>query len=264
MPSARSLRKNHMHLQDTPALVTGAASGLGAATARALARAGARVALLDIQLDKARALAAEIGGQAIACDVTDADAAEQAVATARAAHGPACLLVNCAGGGGARRVVSRDGPMPLELFRRTLELNLVGAFNLTRLAAADMLAAEPMADGERGLVLFTTSVAAYEGQIGQAAYTAAKGGIAALTIQLAREFASAGVRVMAIAPGIFQTPLLDTASPEVQRSLAESIPFPRRLGQPDEFADLALHIARNRYLNGEVIRLDGAVRLAPR
>lgn len=253
-----------MQLQDTAAVVTGAASGLGAATARALAAAGARVALFDVQTEKAEALAREIGGLAVHCDVTDPASAEQAIATARAAHGPARVLVNCAGGGGARRVVGRDGPMPLEAFQKIVQLNLVGAFNITRLAAADMLATEPVDDGERGLVLFTTSVAAYEGQIGQSAYTASKGGLAALTIQLAREFASAGVRVMAVAPGIFQTPLLDTASPEVQRSLAESIPFPRRLGQADEFAGLVLHIVRNRYLNGEVIRLDGAVRLAPR
>jgi NAD(P)-dependent dehydrogenase (short-subunit alcohol dehydrogenase family) len=253
-----------MHLSHTAALVTGGASGLGAATARALAAAGARVALLDVQADKAAALAQEIGALAVTCDVTDPASAEQAIATARAAHGPARVLVNCAGGGGARRVVGRDGPMPLELFQKTIQLNLVGAFNMTRLAAADMMATEPTEDGERGLVLFTTSVAAFEGQIGQSAYTAAKGGLAALTIQLAREFASAGVRVMAVAPGIFLTPLLDTASPEVQRSLAESIPFPRRLGDADEFAELVLHIVRNRYLNGEVIRLDGAVRLAPR
>lgn len=253
-----------MNLQDTPVLVTGAASGLGAATARALAGAGARVTLLDIQLDKAEALAKEIGGLALACDVTQPESAEKALATARQQHGPARVLVNCAGGAAGRRVVGRDGPMPLDVFTQVLNLNLVGSFNMTRLAAADMMAAEPLDTAERGLVLFTTSVAAFEGQIGQAAYTAAKGGLRALTIQLAREFSSAGVRVMAIAPGIFQTPLLESAPPELQQALAEAIPFPKRLGQPTEFADLVLHTIRNPYLNGEVIRLDGAVRLAPR
>lgn len=253
-----------MKLKDTPVVVTGAASGLGEASARMLAAAGARVALLDIQIDKAQKIAAEIGGLAVSCDVTDATGAERAIAEAREAHGTARLLLNCAGGGAARRVVGRDGVMPLDAFTQVINLNLVGAFNMTRLAAADMMATEPMSDGERGLVLFTTSVAAYEGQIGQAAYTAAKGGLAALVIQLAREFASAGIRVMGIAPGIFLTPLLYTASLEVQRSLAESIPFPKRLGHADEFAELVVHTVQNRYLNGEVIRLDGAVRLAPR
>lgn len=253
-----------MKLKDSPVLVTGAASGLGEASARMLAAAGARVALLDIQIEKAQQIAAEIGGLAIPCDVTAPTDAERAIAEAREAHGTARLLLNCAGGGAARRVVGRDGVMPLEAFTQVINLNLVGAFNMTRLAAADMMATEPMPDGERGMVLFTTSVAAYEGQIGQAAYTAAKGGLAALVIQLAREFASAGIRVMGIAPGIFLTPLLYKASPEVQQSLAESIPFPKRLGHADEFAELVVHTVQNRYLNGEVIRLDGAVRLAPR
>ncbi|WP_432696664.1 SDR family NAD(P)-dependent oxidoreductase [Marinobacterium sp. YM272] len=253
-----------MQLEGTAVLVTGGASGLGEATVRHLASLGARVAILDIQMERAEMLAAEIGGIAIRCDVTDADSASAAIARAKEAQGVARLLVNCAGGGAAKRVVGRDGPMPLEDFTKIINLNLVGSFNMTRLAAADMIAAEPDANGERGLILLTTSVAAYEGQIGQAAYTAAKGALAALPIQLAREFAQFGVRAMGIAPGIFHTPLLDTAPPEVQKALGESIPFPQRLGQPAEFADLVAHIATNSYLNGDVIRIDGATRLAPR
>jgi len=252
-----------MNLNGTPALVTGGASGLGEATAEHLAARGTRVAVLDIQLERAQAVAQRIGGLALRCDVTDAGSAAAAIAAAREAHGTARLLVNCAGGGAARRVVGKDGPMPLDDFVKVLNLNLVGSFNMTRLAAAEMMAAGAV-DGERGLILFTTSVAAFEGQVGQAAYTASKGGLASLTIQLAREFAPQGIRVMAIAPGIFETPLLSTATPELQRSLAEAIPFPKRLGQPAEFAELVGHLATNRYLNGEVIRIDGAVRLAAR
>jgi NAD(P)-dependent dehydrogenase (short-subunit alcohol dehydrogenase family) len=252
-----------MDLNNTAVLVTGGASGLGEATATKLAAQGARVAILDVQDEKARDVAQRIGGVAIHCDVTDPQSAEQAIAQAREQHGVARVLVNCAGGGVGKRVVGKNGPMALEDFTRVVNLNLFGAFNMTRLAAADMIAADPVGE-ERGVILFTTSVAAYEGQIGQAAYAAAKGGLVSLTIQLAREFAQFGVRVMSVAPGIFLTPLLYTASPEVQESLAKSIPFPSRLGQPDEFADLVQHIVTNRYLNGEVIRLDGATRLAPR
>jgi NAD(P)-dependent dehydrogenase (short-subunit alcohol dehydrogenase family) len=252
-----------MELKNTAALVTGGASGLGEATATHLAALGARVAVLDIQDERAAAVAKRIGGIAIHCDVTDPASAENAIATARKAHGTARILINCAGGAVGKRVVGKNGPMPLEEFTKVVNLNLFGSFNMTRLAAAEMIAADPVGD-ERGLILFTTSVAAYEGQVGQASYAAAKGGLASLTIQLAREFSQFGVRVMAIAPGIFLTPLLHTASPEVQESLAHSIPFPQRLGKPEEFADLVGHIATNPYLNGEVIRLDGAVRLAPR
>lgn len=252
-----------MDLNGTPVLVTGGAQGLGEACALELAARGARVTVLDIQLERAQAVADRIGGLALRCNVTDPADAAAAIAAAREHHGGARLLVNCAGGGAARRVVGKDGPMPMEDFVRVVNLNLFGAFNMTRLAVADMMGAEPI-DGERGLVLFTTSVAAFEGQVGQAAYTASKGALAALAIQLAREFAPQGVRVMAVAPGIFHTPLLDTLPPQAQRSLADSIPFPRRLGRPEEFAQLVAEIARNAYLNGEVIRIDGAVRLAPR
>ncbi|MDO8768693.1 MAG: SDR family NAD(P)-dependent oxidoreductase [Burkholderiaceae bacterium] len=253
-----------MELKQTPVLVTGAASGLGAATARHLASQGARVALLDINIAGAREVALEIGGTAFHCDVTDSTSAEQAVAAAREAHGPARMLVNVAGGGVGRRVVGKDGTMPLEAFTRVVSLNLFGTFNMTRLAAAEMMSLPELAGGERGVIVSTTSVAAYEGQIGQSAYAASKGGIVSLTIQLAREFAQSGIRVMAVAPGIFLTPLLTAASAELQASLAAAIPFPKRLGDPAEFADLVGYIAANRYLNGEVIRLDGAVRLAPR
>ncbi|MBB3273894.1 NAD(P)-dependent dehydrogenase (short-subunit alcohol dehydrogenase family) [Pseudomonas sp. OG7] len=253
-----------MDLKNTAVLVTGGASGLGEATARHLASKGARVAILDIQLERAELLASEIGGIAVRCDVTDPASATEAIAQAREAHGVARLLVNCAGGGAARRVVGKNGPMALEDFTKVINLNLVGTFNIIRLAAADMIAAEPDAQGERGVILITTSVAAFEGQIGQAAYTAAKGGLASLTIQLAREFAQFGVRAMAVAPGIFETPLMDNASPELRNALSDAIPFPSRLGDPKEFAELIAHIAENRYLNGDVIRLDGAVRLTPR
>ncbi|NVK41109.1 MAG: SDR family NAD(P)-dependent oxidoreductase [Oceanospirillaceae bacterium] len=253
-----------MDINGKAVLVTGGASGLGEATAVHLASLGARVAVLDVQLERAEAVAQRIGGIAIHCDVTDPDSASAAIDAAREVHGVARLLVNCAGGGAVRRVVGRDGPMPLEDFVKVLNLNLVGGFNMTRLAAAQMIAAEPDEQGERGLVMFTTSVAAFEGQIGQAAYTASKGGLASLTIQLAREFAQFGVRVMAIAPGIFETPLLGNLSDEVARSLADGIPFPRRLGRSQEFAELVGHVAANRYLNGEMIRIDGAVRLTPR
>lgn len=252
-----------MELNGTPVLVTGGAQGLGEATALHLASLGALVTVLDVQRERAQTVAERIGGLALHCDVTDPASAEAAISAAREHHGVARLLVNCAGGGAARRVVGKDGPMPMADFIKVVNLNLFGAFNMTRLAAADMMAAEPV-DGERGLVLFTASVAAFEGQVGQAAYTASKGALAALTIQLAREFAPYGVRAMAVAPGIFHTPLLDTLPLPAQQALADSIPFPRRLGRPEEFAHLVGDIARNSYLNGEVIRIDGAVRLAPR
>jgi NAD(P)-dependent dehydrogenase (short-subunit alcohol dehydrogenase family) len=246
------------------AVVTGAASGLGAETAVALARSGAKVALLDVNAEGARTVAEQIGGLAVACDVTSADQAASALAEAKARHGAARILVNCAGIGPARRIVGRDGPHPLEEFERVIAINLVGTFNMLRLAAADMQTLEPLADGERGVIVSTASVAAFEGQIGQAAYAASKGGVAALTIPAARELAQFGIRVMAIAPGIFGTPMLRALPQAAQDSLGASVPFPKRLGEPREFADLVLTIVRSNYLNGEVIRLDGALRMAPR
>lgn len=246
------------------ALVTGGGSGLGAATAAKLAAAGAKVALLDVNVDAARAVAAKIGGIAIACDVTDADATADALAQARAQHGAARILINCAGIGPAKRIVGRDGPMPLADFARVIKVNLIGTFNALRLAAADMARLDALADEERGVIIAAASVAAFEGQIGQAAYAASKGGVASLMLPAARELAQFGVRVCAIAPGIFSTPMLQALPEDVQKSLAASVPFPKLLGKPEQFADLALHIIENRYLNGEVIRIDGALRMAPR
>ena len=253
-----------MDITGHAAIVTGAASGLGAATASDLARAGAQVACLDINLDAARAVAAKIGGEAVQCDVTDAGQAATALAQARSRHGPARILINCAGVGPARRIVGRDGPMPLDEFARVININLIGTFNMTRLVAADMQGLAPLTDGERGVIILTVSVAAFEGQIGQAAYSASKGGVAALTLPAAREFAQFGIRVNAIAPGIFHTPMLMALSEEARASLAAAVPFPKLLGRPDQYASLVHHIIENAYINGEVIRLDGALRMAPR
>jgi NAD(P)-dependent dehydrogenase (short-subunit alcohol dehydrogenase family) len=253
-----------MRLAGQAALVTGGASGLGAATAQRLARAGCRVAVLDINQAAVEASAARIGGLGIACDVADAASAEAAVAAARAAHGPARLLVNCAGVGTAGRIVGRDGPMALAAFERVIRVNLIGTFNLLRLAAAEMSALETLEDGERGAIVNTASIAAYEGQVGQSAYAASKAGVIGLTLPAARELARAGVRVVTIAPGLFHTPMVEGLPQDVQRSLGESVPFPPRLGTPEQFAALVEHIATNTYLNGETIRLDGALRMPPR
>ena len=255
-----------MKLEGQAAIVTGGGSGLGEATARALAAAGARVAVLDINLAAAESVAASIGGLALACDVADAEGAAAAVAAAEQRHGVARLLMNVAGIGTAKRIVGRDGqPAPLADFERVIRINLLGTYNLCRLVAARMAGAEPVnADGERGVIVNTASVAAFDGQVGQEAYAASKGGVAAMTLPMARDLAQHGVRVCTIAPGIFATPLLLQLPEAVQHSLTESIPFPKRLGAPQEFAELALHIARNPALNGEVIRLDGALRMAPR
>ncbi|HSF47104.1 MAG TPA: SDR family NAD(P)-dependent oxidoreductase [Burkholderiales bacterium] len=253
-----------MELKGQPAIVTGGASGLGAETARYFAKEGAKVAVLDLNVELAREVAEEINGIGIGCDVADPNSAEAAVAEARAKHGTARVLANCAGIGGAKRILGKEGPMPLEEFDRIIRVNLVGTFNMMRLVAAEMAKLDPLEDGERGVIISTTSVAAYEGQIGQAAYAASKGGIVSLTLPAARELAQFGIRVLAIAPGLFLTPLLHKLPPETQKSLGESIPFPKRLGRADEFARLAVHIVSNLALNGEVIRLDGALRLPPR
>jgi len=253
-----------MDPQGHAAIVTGGGSGLGAATAAVLAQAGAKVALFDINLDAANEVAGRIGGIALRCDVADDPSAVAAVAEARNRHGAARILVNCAGIGPAKRIVGRDGPMPLADFSRVIAINLIGTFNMMRLAAADMTTLAPLEEGERGIIVSTASVAAFEGQVGQAAYSASKGGVAALTMPAARELAQFGVRVMTIAPGIFGTPMLRALPEEVQASLAASVPFPQALGRPEQYAELVLHCVRNRYLNGEVIRLDGALRMAPR
>ncbi len=253
-----------MDIRNHAAIVTGGASGLGAATARMLAEAGAKVAILDVN-DKAAAEAATaVNGIAIHCDVTDGAATEKAFAKAAADHGTPRIVVSCAGIGPAKRIVGRDGPMPLADFARVIEINLIGTFNVMRLAAAAMQPLEPLQDGERGIIICTASVAAYEGQIGQAAYAASKAGVVGLILPAAREFAQFGIRVTGIAPGIFTTPMLHALPEAAQQSLAASVPFPKLLGQPPQFAALVRHIIENRYLNGEVVRLDGALRMASR
>lgn len=253
-----------MIIDGTSALVTGAGSGLGEATARRLAGLGARVAVVDLDGARANAVAGDIGGQAVAGDVADADAMAAAFGSLAESQGSPRIVVNCAGIGTAGRIVGRDGPMPLDAFERVIRVNLAGSFNVMRLAAAGMQALDPQVDGERGVIVNTASVAAFEGQIGQAAYAASKGGIVSMTLPAAREFARFGIRVNVIAPGIFLTPLLHTLPEEAQKSLAAGIPFPSRLGDPGEFADAVRFCVENRYLNGETIRLDGAARLAPR
>jgi NAD(P)-dependent dehydrogenase (short-subunit alcohol dehydrogenase family) len=253
-----------MNIQGHAAVVTGAASGLGAASAAELARAGAKVACLDVDLDRARAVAQQIGAYAVRCDVTSAEQAASALAEAGERHGAPRILVHCAGVGPAKRIVGRDGAMPLADFERVININLNGTFNMMRLAAATMQKLSPLAEDERGVIITVASVAAFDGQIGQPAYASSKGGVAALTLPAAREFAQFGIRVVCIAPGIFETPMLRALSDEAQKSLSAAVPFPKALGRPDQFASLARHIVENTYLNGEVIRLDGALRLAPR
>jgi NAD(P)-dependent dehydrogenase (short-subunit alcohol dehydrogenase family) len=253
-----------MDIKGHAAIVTGGASGLGAATARMLAQAGAKVALFDVNKKAAAEVAIDINGIAIDCDVTDSDGTEKAMAKAAADHGPVRIVINCAGIGPARRIVGRDGVMPLEEFSRVVTINLIGTFNVMRLAAARMQNLEPMQDSERGIIVCTASVAAYDGQIGQAAYAASKGGVVGLVLPAAREFAQFGIRVTAVAPGIFSTPMLHALPEAAQQSLAASVPFPKLLGQPPQYAALVRHMIENHYLNGEVVRLDGALRMAPR
>ncbi|CAO3380746.1 SDR family NAD(P)-dependent oxidoreductase [Azospirillum argentinense] len=252
-----------MQINGQAAIVTGGASGMGAETARHLAKLGAKVTVLDMNEAAVKQVAEEIGGLGLLCDVSSAESAEKAVAAARAAHGPARIAVNCAGVAPAKRIVGRDGPMALDDFRKVIEVNLIGTFNMLRLAAADMGTLDPLESGERGVIVNTASVAAYEGQIGQAAYASSKGGVVALTICAARDLARSAVRVMTIAPGLIGTPMLLNMPQEVQDSLAATVPFPKRFGQPSEYARLVQHILENEMLNGEVIRLDGAIRMAP-
>ena len=254
-----------MQISGHAALVTGGGSGLGEATARELARLGAKVAVLDVNADNARRVAADIGGLGLACDITDTASLQAALDAASAAHGPARILMNIAGIGTAKRVVQKDGSAaPLEDFSRVISVNLIGSYNAARLFAAACAKLEPLADGERGVMLFTASVAAFDGQVGQQAYSASKGGLVGMTLPMARDLAQQGIRVCTIAPGLFSTPLMRSLPEPVQQSLAASIPFPPRLGHPEEYASLAAHIVTNTHLNGEVIRLDGALRMAPR
>jgi len=254
-----------MKIEGQAALVTGGASGLGEATARELARLGAKVAVLDVNIEQAQAVAREIGGVACRCDITDTASLQAALDQAAAAHGPARILMNIAGIGTAKRVVGKDGsPAALEDFARVVNINLVGTYNASRLFAAQCARLPPLEDGERGVMMFTASVAAFDGQVGQQAYSASKGGLVGMTLPMARDLAQHGIRVCTVAPGLFATPLMKQLPEAVQQSLAASIPFPPRLGKPEEFAQLACHIVTNTHLNGEVIRLDGALRMAPR
>lgn len=254
-----------MDIQGQAALVTGGGSGLGEATARELARLGAKVAVLDLNMANAERVAADIGGIAVACDVSNADSMAAAIETAAAAHGPARILMQIAGIGTAKRVIDKEGnAAPLDAFAKVINVNLIGTYNAARLFAAACAKLEPMADGERGVMVFTASVAAFDGQVGQQAYSASKAGVVGMTLPMARDLSQHGIRVCTIAPGIFATPLLMELPEPVQQSLAAGIPFPKRLGKPEEFAQLATHIVSNGHMNGEVIRIDGALRMAPR
>ncbi|SLN12254.1 SDR family NAD(P)-dependent oxidoreductase [Oceanibacterium hippocampi] len=253
-----------MQISGISAVVTGGASGLGGATARALAEAGAKVAVFDLNKDAAEAMAKEIGGVACVVDVTKDDQLEAAFEKAAAAQGIARILVNCAGIGISIRTVGRNGPHPIDSFRKVIEVNLIGGFNAIRRASQAMSTLDPLDDGERGVCINTASVAAYDGQIGQAAYSASKGGIVGMTLPIARDLASLGIRVCTIAPGLFDTPLMQALPDDVKAALGSSVPFPRRLGLPSEYAALAKHIVENNMLNGETIRLDGAIRMAPK
>jgi NAD(P)-dependent dehydrogenase (short-subunit alcohol dehydrogenase family) len=255
-----------VRLDGAPALVAGGASGLGAATARELVSRGAHVAVIDLDGDKAAALAEELGGATISfkADVTNEDEVRAAVAGAVEAFGGLRFGVSCAGIGWAERTVGRDGPAQLTPFETVIRVNLIGTFNVLRLSAAAIAAGEPDEEGERGAVVMTASIAAFDGQIGQAAYSASKGGIVGLTLPAARDLSRVGIRVCTIAPGIFDTPLLAALPEPSRQALGESIPFPPRLGRPEEYARLACHIAENGMLNGETIRLDGALRMAPK
>ena len=255
---------------DIAAVVTGGASGLGEATARALAAKGARVAIFDLQAEKGEGVAAEIGGVFCEVNVTSDDSVDAGYAKARAAHGQERVLVCCAGTGNAVKTASRlreDGSIrhfPLEAFNWLIQINLVGTFRCVAKSAAGMLTLDPGADGERGAIVMTASVAAEDGQIGQAAYSASKGGVVGMTLPIARDLMGEGIRVNTILPGIFNTPLMNGAPPQVKDALAASVPFPKRLGDPAEYAKLALAMVENGYWNGEDVRLDGAIRMAPR
>ena len=253
-----------MQIKGMAAVVTGGGSGMGADVARHLTALGAKVAVLDVNTAGAEAVAKEIGGVACTCDISKADSAEAALSKAKAAHGPARILVNVAGILIPGRILGKEGPLALEKFSKVIEINLIGTFNMMRLAAADMAGLEPLADGERGVIVNTTSVAAYEGQIGQAAYAASKAGIVGLTLPAARDLARSGIRVLAIAPGLVSTPMMLTPPPDLHKSLGDSVQFPSRLAAAREFSRLAQHMIENVMLNGEVIRLDGALRMPPK
>ena len=252
-----------MQIQDNVFIITGGASGLGAATARMIAEAGGKVVLADVQVDAGTALAAELKGSFVKCDVTS-EADGLAVVAAATAMGTLRGLINCAGVAPAIKTVGKDGPHPLDVFQRTVNVNLVGTFNMARLAADAMGKTEAVDSGERGIIINTASVAAYDGQIGQAAYGSSKAAVVGLTLPMARDLARSGIRVMTIAPGIFETPMLMGMPEEVRDALGKMVPFPSRLGRPNEYAHLARAIIENSMLNGETIRLDGAIRMQPK
>lgn len=256
---------------NTPAVVTGGASGLGEATARALAAKGAKVAIFDLQEEKGKAVAADIGGIFCEVNVTSDESVDAGFAKAREAHGQERILVNCAGTGSAIKTASRDKTtgeikhFPLDAFNWLIQINLVGTFRCIAKSAAGMMSAEPLTDdGDRGAIVNTASVAAEDGQIGQAAYSASKGGVVGMTLPIARDLMSEGIRVNTILPGIFNTPLMNAAPPQVKEALAQSVPFPKRLGNPEEYAHVAMTMIENGYFNGEDVRIDGAIRMAPR
>jgi NAD(P)-dependent dehydrogenase (short-subunit alcohol dehydrogenase family) len=255
-----------MQIQNHTFLVSGGASGLGAATVRVLVEAGANVVIVDLNQEKGAALQAELGERTrfVATNVTDEAAVENAIATAVKTFGALQGAINCAGIGVGEKTVGKDGPHSLASFKKVIEVNLIGTFNMIRLAAAQMATQEPMASGERGVIINTASIAAFDGQIGQAAYSASKGGIVGMTLPIARDLARTGIRVVTIAPGLFDTPLLAGLPEEVRQVLGAQVPFPARLGQPSEYGALAKHIIENEMLNGEVIRLDGALRMPPK
>ncbi|WP_336069599.1 3-hydroxyacyl-CoA dehydrogenase [Nitratireductor rhodophyticola] len=246
------------------ALVTGGGSGLGEATARALAAKGAKIAIADVGMDRAGMVASDIDGIAVKCDVTSEDDARAAIGEATEKIGAPRILVNCAGIAIAMKTVGKDGPHPLDLYRRVIEINLLGTFNMIRLFAAATQELEPLDGGERGVIVNTASVAAFDGQIGQVAYSASKGGVVGMTLPIARDLSRSGIRVCTIAPGIFKTPMMAGLPEDAQASLGQQVPFPPRLGEPSEYAALACHIVENQMLNGETIRLDGAIRMAPK
>ncbi|MCC7411897.1 MAG: 3-hydroxyacyl-CoA dehydrogenase [Gammaproteobacteria bacterium] len=253
-----------MKLDKIAVIVTGGASGLGAATAKRLAAAGAKVTVFDRDAERGAAMAKSLGGVFAQVDVSDEASVKAGLDRAAAAHGEARVLVNCAGIAIAAKTVGKDGPHPLGDFERVVRVNLIGTFNCIRLAATRMATLDPLTDGERGVIVNTASVAAFDGQIGQVAYSASKGGVVGMTLPIARDLARSGIRVCTIAPGLFKTPMMAGLPEEAQKALAAAVPFPTRLGDPDEYAMLAQQICENPMLNGETIRLDGAIRLAPK
>ena len=246
------------------AIVTGGGSGLGEATARALAAKGAKVTIFDVGMERAEKVAADLGGLAVKCDVSSAEGAEKAIAEVAEKLGEPRILINCAGIGIAMKTTGKDGAHPLDLYEKVIRVNLVGTFNMIRLFAVRCEKTDPLDGGERGAIVNTASVAAFDGQIGQAAYSSSKGGVVGMTLPVARDLSRAGIRVCTIAPGIFKTPMMAGLPEEAQASLGLQVPFPPRLGDPSEYAALACHIVENQMLNGETIRLDGAIRMAPR